>query len=229
MRRPRRERAGRRAARQHPRRRHWDRLARRHHCLWSHQEPPRRRGGVPLLGAPRKTDPPRALGGGHVVSARRCSDPCVLLVTYGSAGVPPGGSTPAPPLRRRRCSSGSPAARRCGRDRTSSRSDGSVVVEAPPLGASGNSTAAPRLPIISTETTRLHSAGRSGARRVARLALPAAKPPPSRRGAPVSGLLPPQAVAPGPGETVRKWAQRGRWGHSTTAPWLTTGFLSKTE
>jgi len=64
-------------------------------------------------------------------------------------------------------------------------SAGSVVVEAPLRGAGGNSTAGADFRIISIETTRLHSAGRSGASRVARLTYAAEESPAGAGSSPV--------------------------------------------
>ena len=171
---------------------------------------------MPLVGGPRKTDPPRSLVGGRVVYARRCGDPCVLLATYGSAAARREGPLPAPRPRRPHCNSGSPAARTGGTARICFRNGGSVGAGAPPLGASENSTAASRLPIISTETMRLHSAGRSGGTRVARLTLPSVKPPSSQWASPVSGLR--SRRAPEPGDPDGKGAQLRRWGHLLWLP-----------
>jgi hypothetical protein len=157
-------------------------------CLSGHRAPPRGGGDVLLLGPSRETDPPRAPCGGHVAATGPHGVPRVLSRTYGSAAVQRERSSVGLPPRRSRCSSGSPSARTGGTARSGSRSAGSVGVGAPLPRAGGNSTAAPSLRIISAETTRLHSAGRSGGRRVARLTRPAPKRPPSRLPTPLFRL-----------------------------------------
>jgi len=170
-----------------PRLRHrWLKLHLR--CPSGHRAPPRGGGDVLLLDPARKTDPPRAPCDGHAASAGPLGVPRVLSRTYGSAAARREDSSAAPPSRSPRCSTGSPSARTGGTARSGSRSGGSVGVGAPLPRAGGNSTAAPSLRIISTETTRLHSAGRSGSRRVARLTRPAPKRPPSRLPTPLSRL-----------------------------------------
>jgi len=180
--------------------------------LLSHRLPPRRGEGVALLAPAGKIDPPRSLVGGPVARAPPRGAPSVLPGTYGSGAARPEDCRLGPRPRMPRSSSGSPGARTGGTARRSSCNHGNGAVRDPLAGAVENSTAAPSLRIISTETTRLHSAGRSGARRIARLTRPEPKRPPSPLLSPVFG---PTALAsgrdPGPGDSGGNGAQPGRW------------------
>ena len=180
--------------------------------LLSHRLPPRRGEGVALLAPAGKIDPPRSLVGGPVARAPPRGAPSVLPGTYGSGAARPEDCRLGPRPRMPRSSSGSPGARTGGTARRSSYNHGNGAVRDPLAGAVENSTAAPSLRIISTETTRLHSAGRSGARRIARLTRPEPKRPPSPLLSPVFG---PTALAsgrdPGPGDSGGNGAQPGRW------------------
>ncbi len=155
-----------------------------------HRLPPRRGEGVPLLAAAGKTDPPRSLAGEPVARARPRDAPAVLPRTYGSGAARREDCRVGPRTRRPRSSSGSPGARTGDTARSSSCNRGKRAVQAPLAGAHENSTAAPSLRIISTETTRLHSAGRSGGCRIARLTRPEPKRPSAPLRSPVFGLPP---------------------------------------
>jgi len=123
---------------------------------------------VPRRAPAGKSDPPRIYDGARDERARRPGEPLVLPGTYGIDGALPEHCLDVLLTSRPRSSTGD-RDHIGGTARNRRGSAGIVVVEAPLPGAGGNSTTGADFRIISLETKRLHSAGRSGGCRIARL------------------------------------------------------------